>query len=54
MPGHDEGMPSKMAQGDWKLGAIACRGASWSEQLDDKELRGALGSAIGAEMILVF
>ena len=28
------------ARGYWKLGAIGCRGASWSEQLDGKELRG--------------
>ena len=35
-------------------GAIGCRGASWSEQLDGKELRGALGSAIGTERIPVF
>ena len=27
------------ARGYWKLGAIGCRGASWSEQLDGKELR---------------
>ena len=33
----------------WKQGAIGCRGASWSEQLDDKELHGALGSAIEAK-----
>ena len=42
-----------VARGYWKLGAIGCRGASWSEQLDDKKLRGALGSAIGAERIPV-
>ena len=28
------------ARGCKKLGAIGCRGASWSEQLDDKKLRG--------------
>ena len=33
----------------WKLGAIGCRGASRSKQLDNKELRAALGSAIGAK-----
>ena len=37
------------ARGDRKLGAIGCRGASWSEQLDGKELRGALGSARNGE-----
>ena len=47
-------MPSMAARGYWKSGAIGCRGASWSEQLDDKELRGALGSAIGTERIPVF
>ena len=26
-------------RGFWKLGAIGCRGASWSEQLEGKELR---------------
>ena len=30
-------------------GAIGCRGASWSEQLDGKELRGVLGSATGTQ-----
>ena len=33
---------------------IGCRGASWSKQLDDKELRGVLGSAIGAKTFPVF
>ena len=47
-------MPSMAARGYWKLGAIGCRGASWSEQLDDKEFRGALESAIGTERIPVF
>ena len=47
-------MPSMAARGYWKLGAISCRGASWSEQLDGKELRGALESAIGTERIPVF
>ena len=47
-------MPSMAARGDRKLGAIGCRGASWSEQLDDKELRRMLGSAIGTERIPVF
>ena len=35
------------------IGAIGGRGTSWSEQLDDKELRGALGSAIETERIPV-
>ena len=42
-------MSPRATRGYWKLGAIGCRGASRSEQLDDKELRGALGSAIGAK-----
>ena len=46
MPCQDKGMRSRAARGDRKLGANGCRGASWSEQLDGKELRGALGSAI--------
>ena len=50
----DKGMSSTAARGYWKLEAIGCRVASWSEQLDDKELRGALGSAIGTERIPVF
>ena len=33
-------MPLMAARGYWNLGAIGCRGASWSEQLDGKELRG--------------
>ena len=44
MPCQDEGMPSRAARGDRKLGANGCRGASWSEQLEDKELRGAFGN----------
>ena len=32
-------------------GAIVCRGASWSEQLDGKELRGALGGERDLEWI---
>ena len=43
MPCQAKGMPPRAARGDRKLGAIGCRGASWSEQLDGKELRGALG-----------
>ena len=42
-------MPSGATRGYWKLRAIGCRGASWSEQLGDKELRGVLGSAIGTK-----
>ena len=34
-------MSSRTTRGYWKLGAIGCRGASWSEELDDKELHGA-------------
>ena len=47
-------MPLKAARGDRKLEANGCRGASWSEQLDGKELRGALGSAIGTKRTPVF
>ena len=32
------------ARGDRKSGANGCEGVSWSEELDVKELRGALGS----------
>ena len=49
-----EVMPSRAAR-DYKIsGAIGCRGASWSEQLDGRELHGALGSVIGTERIPVF
>ena len=34
----------RAARGDRKSGADGCREASWSEELDGKELRGALGS----------
>ena len=44
-------MSSRTTRGYWKLGAIGGRGASWSEQLDDKELRGAPGSARESERI---
>ena len=47
-------MSSRTTRGNWKLGVIGCRGASWSEQLDDKELHGVPGSARGPERILVF
>ena len=43
MPRQAKGMPSRAARGDRELGAIDCRGASWSEEIDGKELRGALG-----------
>ena len=33
----------RAARGGRKSGADGCRGASWSEELDGKELRGALG-----------
>ena len=33
-------MPSVAARDCWKLKAIGCQGASWSEQLDGKGLRG--------------
>ena len=34
-------MSSRTTRGYWKLGAIGCRGASWSKELDDKEPHGA-------------
>ena len=40
LKGRTEVMLSMAARGYWKLGAIGCRGASWSEQLDGKKLRG--------------
>ena len=40
-PCQDEGMSSRTTRGYWKLGAIGCRGASWSKELDDKEPHGA-------------
>ena len=43
-PSQDEGVSSRMTRGYWKLGVIGCRGASWSEELDDKELHGAPGA----------
>ena len=33
-------MSSRTTRGYWKLGAIGCRGASWSKELDDKEPHG--------------
>ena len=47
-------MPSRAARGYRMSGAMGCRGASWSEQLDGKKLHGALENAIGTERILVF
>ena len=44
-------MPARAAQGFRMSGVTGCWGTSWSEQLDGKELRGALGSAIGTEWI---
>ena len=41
----------RAARGYRIFGETGCRGASWSKQLDGKELRGALGSAIGTEKI---
>ena len=43
-PYQDEGMPSRTTRDYRKLGANGCRGASWSEDLDNKELHGALGA----------
>ena len=49
-----EVMPSRVARGYEMSGAIGCRGASKSEQLNGNKLRGALGSAIETERIPVF
>ena len=46
MPSQDKGLPSRAARGDRKLRANGCRGSAWNEQLDGKELRRALWSAI--------
>ena len=37
-------MSSRTTRGYWKLGAVGCRGASWSKELDDEELHGAPGA----------
>ena len=37
-------MSSRMIRGYWKLEAVGCREASWSKELDDKELNGAPGA----------
>ena len=34
-------MSSRTTRGYWKLGAVGCRGASWSKEADDKEPRSA-------------
>ena len=47
-PCQDEGMSSRTTRGYWKLGAIGCRGASWSKELDDKEPHGAPRSVRGS------
>ena len=40
-------MSSRTTRGYWKLGAIGCRGASWSKELDDREPHGAPKSVRG-------
>ena len=42
-------MSLRTTRGYWKLGAIGCRRASWSEELDDKEPHGAPRSVRGSE-----
>ena len=42
-------MSSRTTRGYWKLGAIGCRGASWSKELDDKEPHGAPRSVRASE-----
>ena len=42
-------MSSRTTRGYWKLGAIGCRGASWSKELDDKEPHGAPRSVRGSK-----
>ena len=37
-------MPSRTARGCLSNGVNKCQGVSWSEEFDDNELRGALGS----------
>ena len=43
LKGRTEVMPSMAARSYRMSGANGCRGASWSEQVDGKELRGAHG-----------
>ena len=45
----DEGMSSRTTRGYWNLGAIGCRGASWSKELDDEEPHGAPRSVKGSK-----
>ena len=42
-------MSSRTTRGYWKLGAIGCRGASWSKELDDKEPHEAPRSVSGSK-----
>ena len=42
-------MSSRTTRGYWKLGAIGCRGASWSKELDDKESHGAPRNVRGSQ-----
>ena len=42
-------MSSRTTRGYWKLGAIGCRGASWSKELDDKEPHGTPRSVRGSK-----
>ena len=42
-------MSSRTTRGDWKLGAIGCRGASWSKELDDREPHRAPKSVRGSK-----
>ena len=42
-------MSSRTIRSYWKLGAVGCRGASWSKELDDKEPHGAPRSVRGSE-----
>ena len=39
----------RTTRGYWKLGAIGCRGASWSKELDDKEPDGVPRSVRGSK-----
>ena len=48
-PCQNEGMSSRTTRGYWKLGAIGCRGTSWSKELDDKEPLGASRSVRGSK-----
>ena len=48
-PCPDEGMSPRMTREYSKLGAIGCRGASWSKELYDKEPHGAPRSVSESE-----